>query len=75
MQTIPIDMSDIKRQRMKALEQELKDYIAGFQEKELFECPYCHYETKKKRFTANIFTSNKEKIFFCYACRRWRLIK
>lgn len=72
MQKLPIDMSDIRKLKMKKLEKELQDYVVGFKEKELFECPFCHYQTKKKRFTASIFINKGNKIFFCHACKRWR---
>lgn len=58
--------------KLKALEDTLREYIAGCQVGEQIECPLCHYIGKNKRGTARIFSNNT---FKCFACGEWRQLR
>lgn len=69
MQKLGIEfMTEIKKEKMKVLENELKEYVAGAQVGEMIECPVCHYVSKNKRFSCKVFPSAIK----CFACGLWR---
>ncbi len=69
MQSLGLDIiKQIKSVKLKKMEFELKQETTGA----LIECPFCHYVTKKKRFTGKIFENEQGKCFKCFACGIWR---
>lgn len=71
MQTLPTKiLEESKKEKMKKLEFELKNFIVGSQIGEMIECPRCHYISKNKRFSCKVF----ENAIKCFACGLWRRI-
>ena len=71
MQSLGIDLSHIKKQKMRMLEINLE----GIQTGVLFECPICHYISKNKRFSAKMFEDEQGRSFKCFACSSWRKLR
>ena len=71
MQFLPNEiLSESRKEKMKQMEFELNSENVGA----LIECPFCHYQTKIKRFTGKIFQDDFGKSFKCFACGIWRKI-
>ena len=66
----PIFLEETRKEKMRKLETELKDFIQGAKEGERVECPFCHYTSNKNKFSAVIF---KDAIK-CFSCGKWRKI-
>jgi len=71
MQNFPTELlAQAKQEKMKKLEKELKSFILGSKVGERVECPFCHYSSKKNKFSAVIFENSIK----CFACGKWRRI-
>ena len=65
-------INSVGKAKMIKLEKEIREEVYSKQQGEMFECPFCHYIAKNKRFTAKIFDNNGKKSFKCFNCGKWR---
>ena len=71
MQRLPLEIiMQSKEEKMKELDKELKQTIEGSKIGERVECPVCHYQSNKNKFSAVIFEDSIK----CFACGLWRRI-
>lgn len=71
MQFIPENiLSEVRKEKMKKLDDGLREFIKGSQVGERIECPVCHYSSRKNKTSAVIFKDSIK----CFACGIWRRI-
>jgi len=71
-QLLPLKVLEfVKKERVKRLEKELSE-LRTLPVDTLFECSFCHYQTKRINGSAKIFQEGKEKFFKCFSCGKWR---
>ena len=69
-------IKEAKENKLKNLEEEMREVVLGFKGSNPFPCPFCHYESKKNRKgSALIFEDNGSDVFLCLSCRKWRKVK
>lgn len=72
MQYLPKEiLSQARLEKMKVLTDELKKFIVGSKVGERVECPFCHYSSKKNKFSAVVFENSIK----CFSCGIWRRIE
>ena len=77
MQKLDIKLvKEAKKEKIKKLEDEMKDIILSHNVGEIFICPFCNYSGYKKngKGSAKLFSDNKNKFFKCFNCGIWRKI-
>lgn len=61
-----------KKERIKKLEDEMKEVIIANNNGSVFVCPYCNYESRNNpKGSAKVF---QKEFFKCFACGKWRRI-
>ena len=65
-----------KKQKLKQLEEGVREIVLANKEGALFICPFCQYAGVKsnKKGTAKVFSDNGNLSFVCFNCRSWRKI-
>ena len=61
-----------KSVKIKKLEEAMQEVVLGNRKGGVFDCPFCHYQSKKNKGSAIIFQDKGKDIFFCFSCRKWR---
>jgi len=76
MQKLNIKIMEIARMdKMQKLEKELAGSFSDCRDRDSVECPFCHYISTNKRFSAKVFINDGKKILKCFACGEWRFFK
>lgn len=66
-------VEEMNKQRVKKIEDNLRDSLKGEEAGYLFVCPVCNYQSKKNRKgSAKIFEDNKSRVLKCFSCGIWR---
>ena len=72
MQLLPLEIiSQARKEKMKILDAQLREFVQCSKVGERVECPKCHYASKKNKFSAVIF----ENAIKCFACGMWRRLE
>ena len=73
MQRLPIEViSQAKKENIKLLDKELRDFLAGCVAGERITCPICNYQSSRNKTSALVFKNNRDLAFKCFACGVWR---
>jgi len=62
---------EARREKMKELDNAMKEFVIGAVPGERIECPRCHYSSRKNKFSAVRFKNAIK----CFSCGLWRKIE